>query len=113
MRDFLNERDSAGGKERAVATPILAALSRQVALRVPFGFALLQRSPPPVLVPAMQCKSITEVIRAHIKSAIRKAKRMKATAAPQVVREAGESKADPQAKTVGPDMPSSTLTWFW
>ena len=39
-----------GTGERAVATPILAALSRHDALRVPLGSASLQRSPPPVLL---------------------------------------------------------------
>jgi len=48
--DDLIDRDSAGDRERAVATPILAALSRHAALRVPLGSASLQRSPPPVLL---------------------------------------------------------------
>ncbi len=42
-------RDNVWARERAVATPILTALSRHDALRVPFGFASLQRSPPPLL----------------------------------------------------------------
>jgi hypothetical protein len=43
-------RDECGDGKRAVATPIGTALSRHDALRVPFGFASLQKSPPPVLL---------------------------------------------------------------
>ena len=50
MRDDLIDGDSAEDRERAVATPILTALSRHAALGVPLGFASLQRSPPPILL---------------------------------------------------------------
>jgi hypothetical protein len=55
-----------------------------------------------------------EVIRAHIKSAIRNARAYEGYGSSAgSKRETRESEADPQAKTTGPDMPSSTLTWFW
>src|SRR5262245_3973557 len=74
MTSNSSKEDNVRDRERAVATPIVAASSRHAALRVPLGSASLQRSPPPGLVPAMQCKSITQVIRPHIKLAIREAR---------------------------------------
>ena len=73
IRDDLVGGDSVGGRKRAVATPIVAALSRHDALRVPLGFASLQRSPPPVPRPSVRHTFVLrKVLRQYIKSTVRK-----------------------------------------
>ena len=73
MSEAPNEEGILRDGERAVATPKLAALSRHPALRVPLGSASLQRSPPPVPRPSVRHTFVLrEVIRQHIKSAMRK-----------------------------------------
>ena len=68
----------------------------------------------PLSSPAMQYARRHEVIRAHIKSAIRNAE-IDEGYGPlrRYKRETRESEADPQAKATGSRYASSTLTWFW
>jgi hypothetical protein len=73
MNETPNEEGIVRDGERAVATPILAALSRHPALRVPLGSASLQWSPPPVSRRSVRDTFVLrEVIRRHMKSAMRK-----------------------------------------